>query len=521
MIIRGFVYESLEASTISPKGISGVAVSNGHQIVHTDEHGYYEIAAPSRGFIFVIKPSAYRLPIDEFNQPQYFLPYFSEGLPRHIQLRYPWRDIEGDLSEEYNFYLLPEERSDKFTAIVMGDIQPKTEQDVDYFRILVAKALAHREADFLLPLGDLAWDNLSLYPLIKSSLQTAGLPFFPICGNHDINLEAPNKEYATETFEHYFGPTYYSFNHGKVHFVVLEDIGYTGWKEEEGRKGETQGWIDQEQLDWLREDLKYVPNDYLVFIATHIPVYTDTASENAYRNVQNRQALFDILKGRQHLFAVSAHTHCVEHVDLRLGGWDGPVPFRSLIAGAACGAWWKGPLDLNDLPVCLAMDGAPNGFFTFHFDGPGFTTEFCPVGQLECYQIGVRYPTGEMEESRHTNSKIMVNVYNAPPESKVVFRLNGSSFYEMERVVGTDPYVEYFLEKHKDAYPEWMKARVTAHFWASEWPFELEAGTHTMEVLAEDAHGQTLKTRHSFRVKKSSSQLKEDKRLDSFSAVGQ
>jgi hypothetical protein len=167
------------------------------------------------------------------------------------------------------------------------------------------------------------------------------------------------------------------------------------------------------------------------------------------------------------------------------------------------------------------MDGAPNGFFTFHFDGPGFTTEFCPVGQLECYQIGVRYPTGEMEESRHTNSKIMVNVYNAPPESKVVFRLNGSSFYEMERVVGTDPYVEYFLEKHKDAYPEWMKARVTAHFWASEWPFELEAGTHTMEVLAEDAHGQTLKTRHSFRVKKSSSQLKEDKRLDSFSAVGQ
>jgi hypothetical protein len=36
----------------------------------------------------------------------------------------------------------------------------------------------------------------------------------------------------------------------------------------------------------------------------------------------------------------------------------------------------------------------------------------------------------------------------------------------------------------------WMKARVTAHFWASEWPFELEAGTHTMEVLAEDAHGQ-------------------------------
>ncbi len=500
MNIKGFVYECTDDRLFPVKGLPNVAVSNGKEVVLTDSKGCFSLPAPERGFVFVIKPSGYRLPPDRFNQPQYYHPYFPEGTPAHLELDYPGLEPEGDLEKEYNFFLIPEKGQQQFSAIIMGDIQPRNETDVAYFRDLVARALAHRQADFLLPLGDLTWDDLSLYPVLKDTLSTIGMPFFPVCGNHDINLKSPNKAFATETFKRYFGPAYYAFNHGQVHFVVLEDIGYSGWDEVQDCKGIIQGWIDQEQLDWLEEDLRHVPDDYLIIIASHIPIYTDTAAENTYRNVQNRASLFEVLKDRRKLFAVSAHTHCIEHADLSKGGWDGDVPFRSLIAGAACGAWWKGPLDLNGLPVCLGMDGSPNGFFTFHFDGPSFQADFCPVGQMECYQMGIRYPAGDIPEASQLESPVIVNVYNASPEAEVFFILNGKDRYPMERVVGPDPFVEYFLEKHKDAYPEWMKARITAHLWVAQWPQQLAAGIHVIEVRAEEKDQRVWISKQSFRI---------------------
>jgi len=74
-----------------------------------------------------------------------------------------------------------------------------------------------------------------------------------------------NTDLTCDTFIRYFGPSYYSFNYGRIYFVVLDDIGYSGWDAAQTVKGETVGYIDERQLEWLANDLdtqKLLPNIY-------------------------------------------------------------------------------------------------------------------------------------------------------------------------------------------------------------------------------------------------------------------
>jgi len=50
------------------------------------------------------------------------------------------------------------------------------------------------------------------------------IPFFYVIGNHDLDLNVRSNEHARTTYKSYYGPTYYSFNRGNVHYVVLDDI---------------------------------------------------------------------------------------------------------------------------------------------------------------------------------------------------------------------------------------------------------------------------------------------------------
>ena len=55
----------------------------------------------------------------------------------------------------------------------------------------------------------------------------------------------------------------------------------------------------------------------------HILIYTDMLSADTYLNIQNRDDLFDTLSHRKKVLALAAHTHFLEHVDLRNAGWSG------------------------------------------------------------------------------------------------------------------------------------------------------------------------------------------------------
>lgn len=499
MVVSGFVYEKLLGDKI--KGVPKVAVSNGQDVVLTNEEGAYTLPLREENtIIFVTKPTGYNLLVDQYNQAKYYYRHFPEGTNAEIKLQYPGIGPTGELPSKVNFYLTKSEKDENdFSIIMMGDIQPKSVEDVSHFRNLFISEMARQEVEFIMLLGDIAWDDLSLYPLIKETLTTMNQMYFPVCGNHDINLRAPDKKYATETFKKYFGPTYYSFNYGKVHFVVLEDIGYSGWNEEEEIKGNTYGWMDEVQLEWLENDLAFVPEDHFIFIASHIPIYTATAAENPYRNIQNRPSLFKVLETRKHLFAISAHTHCIEHVDLKEADWQGETSFQALIAGAACGAWWKGPLDFDGIPVRMALDGAPNGYFKFEFKGIDFDFEFIPAGQSRDKQMAIRYPSGDISQD-NLPDEILVNIFAISSKSKVHYRINNEFESDMQVQTGFDPYVNTFIEKHPQGYPEWMRARVTNHIWTAPWPTLSKPGIHTIEITATTPDGKYLKHREAFRI---------------------
>ena len=105
---------------------------------------------------------------------------------------------------------------------------------------------------------------------------------------------------------------------GDAHFVVLDNIHYRG----NGRAdpsdfrgdGGYEARIGRQQLAWLRNDLRHVPKDRLVFLAMHAPLesYTGEAG-NPRTNTVDRRDLFQLLSGRPNLYAVAGHTHTTEH----------------------------------------------------------------------------------------------------------------------------------------------------------------------------------------------------------------
>ena len=89
-----------------------------------------------------------------------------------------------------------------------------------------------------------------------------GIPFFQCLGNHDMDYRKGGDETSDDTFQRVYGPTYYSFNRGQVHYVVMDNVRYLG------KEREYDGFFQQHQLDWLKKDLSFVSRDKLIVLCT-------------------------------------------------------------------------------------------------------------------------------------------------------------------------------------------------------------------------------------------------------------
>ena len=77
------------------------------------------------------------------------------------------------------------------------------------------------------------------------------MPYFQVMGNHDYDMKFTDDFEAAGAFRRIIGPTYYSFNLGDVHYVVLDNMYYINKNED--RSHDT--YVDDEQLAWLKKDL--------------------------------------------------------------------------------------------------------------------------------------------------------------------------------------------------------------------------------------------------------------------------
>ncbi len=491
---RGMVFEDLNRNGVwdaDEPGVPNVAVSNQREVVRTDSLGRYELPVDDQTILFVTKPPGYQTPVNEFNLPQFYYIHQPNGSPPGLQ--YAGIEPTGPLPERVDFPLLKTEVKRRFRAIVSGDPQPRDLKEVHYLRDDVyADMLAH-EADLYLALGDIMFDHLDLYHPLNAVVAQLGVPVYNVPGNHDMNYRVGDDRFAHETFKRVFGPEYYSFEYGQVHFVVLEDVLYAGWDATLNQRGAYKGFLTEKQLQWLQNDLALVPEDFLVVLTMHIPI-ASALREDSTHVIGNRARLFEILQDRRHLLALAGHYHTIEHVALDSSkGWQSETRFPLLIAGAACGAWWSGPKDERGIPATLGLDGSPNGYFVFEFEDQNFTYRFYPASQSPDYQLRVSAPAGRITLEQAQKEPVLVNVFSSPPGTTVQYVLDDGAPIPMKPTVATDPFVEAYLARYrKQESGSGPSARPTNHLWGAPLPDGLEPGVHTIEAIATDPFGNTF-----------------------------
>ncbi len=509
----GTVFEDLDLDgqhDASEPGIAGVRVSNGADIVVTDADGRYRITVGEETIVFITKPAGYATPVDQNMLPQFYYIHQPAGSP--AGLRYPGINPTGALPSEINFALVRRPEHEQFEAILLSDPQPQTDRELDYIRDDVISELIGTTAVFGMTMGDILYDDMSMFPRYNALIGSIGVPWYNVSGNHEINLKAKDDQHSLETFKRYFGPPYYAFEYGQAIFVVLDNIYYKGNGESD--PGDVRGnggyvaRLTKQQLKWLEKELSYVDNDKLVFIATHAPL----GSEAGTYATENRERLFRMLGGRPNLYSVAGHTHTTNHVYFgREEGFPGPGTFHHHVLTTVSGAWWSGPFDERGIPVTDQRDGTPNGYHILEVDGTDMTVRYKGAGKpvdaqmrilFEVAHHGIRidgmrdFKAGELLDGRMSRDQvpaasIMVNLFDGGPKSVVEYAINNGAFKPLDRVIRNDPFMLETYNRHEASKKSFVQATPSTHLFEADLMDDLPAGRHVVSVRARDEFGRT------------------------------
>lgn len=497
--VSGVVFEDLNNNSKREQtetGIAGVAVSNGADVVLTDSDGRYTLPVKADQMIFVIKPSGYSVPLNEHNQPQFFYAHKPNGSPK---LRYKGFDPTGPLPVSLDFALRTAPNEENFTALIFGDPQPYTIEEVNYFaRGIVAEVKGIKNVAFGISLGDIVGDDLDLFPPYIKAVGEVGIPWYNVLGNHDLNFDATTDELANSTFEKNFGPTDYAFRYGKAHFIVLDDVLYPDPRDGQGY----WGGFRKDQLDFLENYLKHLSKDDLIVTSFHIPLLHQ--NEDVFRNA-DRQRLFDLLKDFPNTLSMSAHTHLQRHNFYgKEDGWHQEKPHHEYNAGTTSGDWYSGEFTPAGVPDSTMRDGTPRGYAFLHIKGNQYKIDYKAAEQPKEFQIKLFHPK-VVAAGRSTSAGIFANFFMGYKTDKVEYRIDNGEWSPMRYTETVDPHYVWSLYKW-DISDMLLTGRRpsnavnSTHLWRGSIPTNLALGEHRVEVRATDMFGRTFTQTGSFRV---------------------
>lgn len=460
-------------------GVAGVGVSNGREVVLTDRNGKYRIPVTDDCVLFAIKPRGWQFPLDHHRKPQSYYVHKPSGSPNY---QYLGVRPTGPLPTSVDFALRPQNEPDKFRMIMFGDPQPRNQREIAYIAHDVVEQCARDAAEmdcrFGISLGDIMFDDLSLFESLNSVIASVDRPWYSVVGNHDLNFDAPDTYKSTETWHRVYGPTHYAFNYGPVHFLVLNNILWRG-----GANRGYHGEITQEQLEFVKNDLVHVPKDRLLVICMHIPIV----------NVENREALYRLIEDRPYTLSFSAHTHVAAHHFLgKEQGWNGAKPHHHVNHATVCGSWWQGAPDERGIPHATMSDGGPNGYSIVEFDRNRYKIMFRPASRPASEQMAIWVPD---EVASGDTVLVIVNVFAGSERSVTEMRVGNGEWIKMEQFAGQCPY--YLGLKAMETSPtppnglKLPNPSTTRHLWRAQLP-ALRRGTHRLEVRTTDMFGQTF-----------------------------
>lgn len=222
------------------KMISNVSVSDGLNVVQTDKYGQFDLQGHvDERFVFITLPSGYRADT------------------------YYHRIVSGQ--SNYDFGLQPanpkslsKDGTHRFIHISDTHIFDSDKTAADGHAASIKNMRDYVENEniaFVIHTGDITREGFASY---KEFLNNENMPasqvFYGI-GNHDLG----KGKYGEESFENYFGPAYYSFEVGNIHYIV------TPMSRGDGKPSYTDESIGR----WLKNDLKYVAKDKPVIACNH------------------------------------------------------------------------------------------------------------------------------------------------------------------------------------------------------------------------------------------------------------
>ncbi|MBB1150217.1 calcineurin-like phosphoesterase C-terminal domain-containing protein [Myroides sp. NP-2] len=499
--VIGYVYEDVNANGKKDKKdrpIAEVAVSNGTTVVLTDEQGKYELPLSDDNPIFVIKPTGYRFALDEYNLPKYYYMHKPKGAPKH--LKYSGIAPTGKLPKEVNFGLLPQTEYNDFKAFVFGDPQPYTMEEMDYYkRAIVDEAKQHTAGiSFGISLGDIVGDDLSLHQPYKEVMKEINLPWYNVLGNHDMNYDVEEDRYSDETFERNFGPANYAFNYGNAHFIVLDDILYPHPVTKKGY----WGGFRKDQLDFVRNNLKFVEKDRLIVVAFHIPLYV---GDEKHFDAQARQELLDALADFDHVLLLSAHMHMQTHQFYgKEHGWNKDQLLHEYNVGTTSGDWYSGEYNEDNLPVSTMRDGTPKGYAILSVKNNAYVLDYKVAGKPDDYRMEVFMPQ-VVADKKGGNSFVYANVFMGTEFDVVEYRFDQQEWKKMKREVTLDPALYAKVQKYdlSDTLLDGKRPSNpvnSPHLWSARIPANLSVGTHQVEIRTKDMFERVFSTVKTFRV---------------------
>lgn len=499
-VAKGIVYEDLNNNNVKDrkeKGIAHVAVSNGKDVVLTNNKGEYALPIANDNILFVIKPANYNVPVNEYNQPLFYYNHKPNGSPGHANAGVP---PSGPLPRPVDFPLIPATQKENFRVLVFGDPQPYSEQEVDYFhKGIVSELTRVQEVDFGITLGDLAGDNFNLHKSYINAVKDIGIPWYNVLGNHDENYDTKADSLSDEAFEKSFGPATYSFNHGKAHFIILDDILYPDPRDGKG----FWGGFRKDQLEFIKNDLSLVPKDHLVILAFHIPI-SELEGGDPF-NDEDRLKLFELLREYPHTLTLSAHTH-FQSQDFFTAkeGWPQEQRHHHYNVGATCGSWYSGRLDADGVPASTMRDGTPKGYAFLNINGNQYTIDYKVAGQSADYRIGIFAPK-VVEKDRSTSAGIYANYFMGSATDTLYCRIDAGPWKVMHYTYDYDPaylhllhewdFAETLLPGSRPSNPVFCN-----HLWRTGIPTKLPEGEHTIEIKVTDMFGRVITQKSSYRI---------------------
>ena len=455
------------------KPIAGVVVSDGLQSVTTNEKGEYAMKSKIENvrFVQISVPAEYEMPTVD-NRPMFFR-----------------RVMRHSVAAKADFRLKPRANAgDEFVLTMIGDPQTRGlgyDNSTERFRDILLKDVAEYKKTtdkpvYAICLGDLVYNWMTGYDDYVDALATAELPMFSVIGNHDQDQTNLMESYlAIPYFETYLAPVNYSFNIGKMHFVVLNSIHY-------GRgtsKNKYKSGLENYTCNWLTNDLKHVSPETTVVVCTHAELFNGRTNAHGDKKV-NYKKYSNILSKFKKVYAWAGHIHSNYSYNYA----NAPEKYNKIknietITVARC----IGQLRSNER---LNVDGTPNGYMVAEVKGDNMEWYYKSVGHDRSHQIRSYSPT------RTGDGFVKATIWNHSPAtwSNPEWWENGVKVADMELAKGeSDPdycaiYESLDLSKAGETAKKYAKPSAKVPFLFRVKPSE---GVRSGEIRVTDRFGVT------------------------------